>query len=172
MFRVFKFALFAAVALCAWPLAAHEPEAPPSQVGLPNAAHVNVQLGDLLIHHVWARATPPSAKTGAVYLAITNSGASLDVLREISTPVAASAMIHRTTLENGVMKMSHVMSLEIPAGTTVEFAPGGYHAMLMGLTAPLMTGSGFDITLRFEKAGEVTLSVPVLAPGKSLQHTH
>lgn len=172
MFHVIKCALLAVVALLSLPAAAHGPETTPPPAGMHNAAHVHVQRGDLLIHHVWARATPPSAKTGAAYLAITNNGANADVLQDISTPVAASAMVHQTTMDNDVMKMGHVMALEIPAGATVEFAPGGYHAMLMGLTAPLVSGSSFDITLTFEKAGQVTFPVPVLAPGKSLQHTH
>jgi len=51
--------------------------------------------------------------------------------------------------------------LEIPAGKTVELAPGGYHVMLMELAAPLKEGSTFDLTLTFEKAGEKTVSVEV-----------
>lgn len=172
MSHALKFTLIIVIFLLSLPAAAHGPESKPPSTDMHNTAHVHVQLGDLLIHHVWARATPPSAKTGAIYLAITNNGTSAEILRDISSPVAASAMIHQSTMENGVMKMAHVMALEIPSGVTVELAPGGYHAMLMGLTAPLKAGASYDITLTFEKTGKVTLSVPVLAPGKSLQHTH
>lgn len=171
MFRTVTFA-FLAAALLPLPAAAHGTEDKLPAAHMHDMSHVHVQHGDLLIHHVWSRATPPSAKTGAAYLAITNNGTTSDVLHNISTPVAGGVMLHQTTMENGIMKMSHVIALEVPAGATVELAPGGYHAMLMGLTAPLKAGSSYDITLTFEKAGKVTLSVPVLAPGKSLQHIH
>jgi len=46
------------------------------------------------------------------------------------------------------------------------------HVMLMGLKSPLTAGTSFSLTLNFEHAGEVTVDVPVLKPGKSLKHTH
>jgi len=51
--------------------------------------------------------------------------------------------------------------LAIPAGETVELAPGGYHVMLMELAEPLEEGSTFDLTLTFENAGEKTVEVEV-----------
>ena len=39
--------------------------------------------------------------------------------------------------------------------------PGGYHIMLMGLDAPLKEGDEIELTLTFEKAGDVKVKVPV-----------
>ncbi len=137
-----------------------------------NPAHQHVQLGPLEIHHVWSRATPPAAKSGAAYLVIDNTGAEDDTLKSLSTPLATSAMIHTTEIKNDIMVMSHVMALAIPAGGSVALEPGGYHIMLMGLKSPLKASETMTLTLNFEKAGAVTIDVPILPPGTSLEHNH
>lgn len=57
--------------------------------------------------------------------------------------------------------------LPLPAGETVSLAPGGYHIMLIDLVEPLATGDEFELTLDFERADDVTLTVTVAetAPG-------
>ena len=62
-----------------------------------------------------------------------------------------------------------MMALPIPAKGSVLLAPGGLHVMLMGLPQPLKAGTTLPLTLNFEKAGTVTLDVPILAPGKTLE---
>ncbi|HQV56683.1 MAG TPA: copper chaperone PCu(A)C [Ilumatobacteraceae bacterium] len=57
--------------------------------------------------------------------------------------------------------MRKIDSLDIPAGTAVELKPGGYHVMLIGLVKPLVAGSNVELTLTFEKAGDVKVTVPV-----------
>ena len=45
----------------------------------------------------------------------------------------------------------------------VALAPGGYHGMLMDLTAALKEGETFPATLMFQTAGEVTVTVDILS---------
>jgi len=47
----------------------------------------------------------------------------------------------------------------------VELKPGGYHIMLMDLKRPLNAGETFPITLHFARAGDITATVVVGAPG-------
>jgi copper(I)-binding protein len=56
----------------------------------------------------------------------------------------------------------------------VELKPGGYHIMFVGLKAPLKDGDQFPMTLKFEKAGEVEVTVNVEAPkaGAAAEHKH
>lgn len=63
---------------------------------------------------------------------------------------------------SGEMKMQQVMEIVLPAGTAVELKPGGYHVMFIGLVSPLKTGDTLELTLTFQNAGEVVVSVPVL----------
>jgi periplasmic copper chaperone A len=124
------------------------------------SAH-DATAGALTIGHPWARATAASAKTGALYLTVTNSGAEADRLLGVSTNVAAKCELHVSEAAGDMMTMRMVDSLEIPAGETVSLAPKGTHVMLMGLKAPLQKGTTFAATLRFEKAGEVPVDVAV-----------
>ena len=66
------------------------------------------------------------------------------------------------TMPSGEMTMQQVEFIELPAGTAVELKPGGYHVMIIGLVNPLEVGQTIQITLVFEKAGEITIDVPVL----------
>lgn len=121
--------------------------------------------GGVKVTAAWARATAGKARAGAAFLTITNSGAAADRLTGAATDRAKHAMVHQNIVENDVASMRHVMALDVPAGKSVTFAPGGYHVMLMGLTAPLKKGERFPLSLTFEKAGTVTVTVTVEGPG-------
>ena len=60
-----------------------------------------------------------------------------------------------------MMSMQEVTAVDVPAGGTVMLEPGGYHVMLMQLAEPLVTGATFEVTLSFENAGDMTVSVEV-----------
>ena len=52
----------------------------------------------------------------------------------------------------------------IPAGETVEFAPGGLHVMLIGLRRDLLTGGRFSADLVFDSGEQVTVESEVRSP--------
>jgi copper(I)-binding protein len=118
-------------------------------------------LGSLRIDHPWARATPPVAQTGAAYLTLHNDGDEVDRLLSVEAPVSESVELHAHTMENGVMRMRQVPSVELPAGARVSLEPGGLHLMLIGLEAPLNDGNSFPATLTFERAGSVVVQIKV-----------
>ena len=120
---------------------------------------------DVVVTGAWARASPGNAATGAAYLTVTNRGAAVDRLVAAASPVAARAELHTMVMEGGMMRMHEVPSIELAPGQTVTLAPGGLHVMLMGLAQPLEEGSMLALTLTFERAGAMTLEVPVLEAG-------
>jgi copper(I)-binding protein len=126
-----------------------------------------VKAGDIAISQAWSRATPKGAKTGGGYLTIENRGSAPDRLIGGSTDVAGSVQVHEmSTTEGGVMKMRPVENgLIIEPGKTVKLAPGGYHLMMMDLKQPLKRGDKVPVTLEFEKAGKVTISLDVEGVG-------
>ncbi|MGA1345546.1 MAG: copper chaperone PCu(A)C, partial [Ilumatobacteraceae bacterium] len=65
------------------------------------------------------------------------------------------------SMDMGAMVMQQIMSLDLPAGETVELKPGGYHVMLIDLAAPLEIGQTFDLTLDFETAPDRVVTVEV-----------
>jgi copper(I)-binding protein len=114
-----------------------------------------VKTGALTLSGLQLRATVKGVPTSAAYLTIENHGKSADKLIDIACGCAASAMMHRTEMRNGVSSMNMVGEVEIPAGGKVEFKPEGLHVMLVGLKKPLKTGRTQMMTLRFQKAGKV-----------------
>ncbi len=125
-----------------------------------------VKAGDLVITQAWTRATPGGAKIGTGYLTIENKGSAPDRLIGGSADVAGKVEVHEMAMSNGVMKMRPLdKGLAIEPGKTVKLAPGGYHLMLMDLKSPLKQGDKLPITLDFEKAGKVKLSLDVEGVG-------
>jgi len=125
-----------------------------------------VKAGDLVISQAWSRATPSGAKVAGGYVTIENKGTAPDKLVSVSAEIAGKADLHEMTTENGVMKMRPLdKGLVIEPGKTVKFAPGGYHLMLQELKAPLKQGDKVPVTLEFEKAGKVAVSLDVQGVG-------
>lgn len=98
-------------------------------------------------------------RIAAGYLVMTASGAG-DRLVAASSPAATRITLH-STAAGGAMKA--VDGLELPAGVPVALVPGGDHLMLEGLSAPLTPGATVTLELTFEAAGQIQLSVPVVA---------
>src|ERR1700704_2541791 len=142
--RTFTFAAFAAL-LFAAPVCAED-----------------IKAGDLVISQAWSRATPNGAKIAGGYLTIENKGSAADRLVGGSGDIAGKVEVHEMAMNNGVMKMRPLgKGPMIGAGKTVKLAPGGYHLMFMNLKGPLIQGDTIPVTLEFEKAGKVTLSLAV-----------
>jgi hypothetical protein len=78
--------------------------------------------------------------------------------------VAERVELHSMQMQGDVMRMRQVDAIELPAGATVELAPGGLHLMLMGLKSPLKAGERLPLVLRFEKAGELKTELVVGNP--------
>jgi copper(I)-binding protein len=126
----------------------------------------DVKAGDLVITQAWSRATPGGAKTGGGYLTIENKGSTPDRLIGGSADVAGKVEVHEMAMNNGVMTMRPLdKGLAIEPGKTVKLAPGGYHLMMLDLKSPLKKGDKLPVTLEFEKAGKVTVSLDVQGVG-------
>ena len=78
----------------------------------------------------WARTSPMDSTMGAAYFTVTSPTADTLIGVKVDPSVAAMAQMHETVMDNGAMKMQEVTSVDLPAGTAVEFKPGGYHVML------------------------------------------
>jgi periplasmic copper chaperone A len=122
----------------------------------------DVKAGDLVISKAWSRATPGGAKIAGGYLTIENKGTSPDRLISGSGEIAGKVEVHEMAMKDGVMTMRPVDNgLTIEPGKTVKLAPGSYHLMMMDLKNPLKQGDQVPVTLEFEKAGKVNLSLDV-----------
>lgn len=118
---------------------------------------------DLVVKDVWAR---PGIAGGnsAVYFTIDNLSAESDNLMVAVSDVAEAVELHKTTMEDDVMKMTPQEFVPIPAESTIMFASGGLHVMLIGLVDDLSVGDSFRVVLEFENHAPIQLDVSVREP--------
>ncbi len=110
---------------------------------------------DAAAHH------KPTGATSAVYFVLRNRGGGPDRLVAARTEVAGVVEIHRSAIEDGVMRMRQVEGIEVPAGGEARLEPGGYHLMLIGVNRELREGDRFEVVLEFELSGTRTVEVEV-----------
>jgi periplasmic copper chaperone A len=121
----------------------------------------NHAIGELTISNTWARPTPPGLTVSAFYFVIESRSNQADRLIGHSSTFASRVDLHETRIEGGMARMRPVKALTIPAKGRVKAEPGGLHMMLIGLTRPLTAGQRIPITLKFERAGTITIEAVV-----------
>jgi copper(I)-binding protein len=118
---------------------------------------------EIIVTGQWARQSPMATDMGAAYLTINTNIDDELVGAMVDTSIAAMTQVHETVMGEGdSMKMQEVDKIEIVAGTPTELKPGGYHVMLMNLVKPLELGTEVSVTLKFAKAGDLVVTLPVL----------
>jgi periplasmic copper chaperone A len=111
-----------------------------------------------------ARPAPLEGGTGGAFMTLRNGGSQADRLRSAASPAAKMVELHETVDNNGVMRMvPQPDGWEIAPGADLVLKPGGKHLMLIDLRRPLQPGETIEITLNFDKAGQVKVQVPVKA---------
>ncbi|XSC45695.1 copper chaperone PCu(A)C [Bradyrhizobium sp. RDT10] len=98
-------------------------------------------------------------------MTLINNGKARDSLLSATTPVAEKVQFHSTSEERGVSHMREMHAIEFAPGARVTFSPGGMHIMVVGLKQPLKEGQTFPLSLTFEKAGKVDVTVSIAKVG-------
>jgi len=119
--------------------------------------------GDIMVQDAYARSSTPSSVTGAAFFVLMNHGDTDDRLIAATSDIAKRAELHTHNEDaNGVMRMMEIDGgIAVPAGEMRALKRGGDHVMLMGLTRPLVQGEEIAVTLTFEKAGDIEITIPV-----------
>ncbi|CAG0936260.1 hypothetical protein TFLX_05128 [Thermoflexales bacterium] len=113
------------------------------------------------VSEAWARPSPMMDRAGAAYMVLQNNGAAEDKLLSVEGDIAQTIELHETKESGGMLAMSPVPNIPVPARGKTELKPGGLHVMLIGLTRELKAGDKVQLTLNFEKAGKVPVAVEV-----------
>lgn len=122
-----------------------------------------VSLAQMQVDDPYARAASAAAISGAAFMAVTNPTDSDDRIIAARSDVAERVELHtHIQTDEGVMRMVELEEgIPLPAGETVMLQRGGLHVMFLGLTRPLEHGDTVAITLEFETADPLTVTVPV-----------
>jgi periplasmic copper chaperone A len=125
------------------------------------------QSAAIVVVDAWARAIGDVDATGArrataAYITLTNTGSQPDRLLDVRGDAADAIEVHRTQVEDGVMRMRRVEDgVALMPGDTVEMRPGALHVMLIGVTRSLHPGDTLQLILELERAGDTPVTVEV-----------
>jgi len=103
---------------------------------------------------------PASPSVAAIYLTVKNNGSVPDELVSASSPVSPDSMLMKENAHGAAMGM--LAELRIPAHGQATLKPGRDHLMLEQPKMKFKIGRTVPVTLRFERAGSVTLEVPIV----------
>lgn len=118
----------------------------------------------ITVEDPYARSSSMSATSGAAFMVLHNDTDQDDTLIAARADGIAEKIELHTHIEdeNGVMRMREVEGgIGVPAHGMTHLQRGGLHVMFLGLTDPMEQGESFPLTLVFEHAGEVEITVPV-----------
>jgi len=137
------------------------------------ALAADYRQGDVTVENPWVRITIPG-RPAAGYMVVKNAGGKPDAIVSASSPNAERVELHTHLMENGVMKMRPVKTVEVPAKGAVEFKSGGFHLMIFGTKKPLKAGDMLPLTVVFEKAGplEMEFAVETIGGSKKKSDSH
>jgi hypothetical protein len=116
--------------------------------------------GPLSVSDAWIRAMPAGIPSGG-YFTLRNNGARDVVLTGAATPACGSLMLHKSENTGGMSSMHHVEEVDVPAGGSVAFAPGGYHLMCMQANSAITPGAKVPVSLTFKDGSKVIASFAV-----------
>jgi periplasmic copper chaperone A len=126
----------------------------------PFAAYAQTSTA-LTIRDAWMRQPLGERKDAGVFATIENSGATTRTIVSAAADLADRAELHEMKMAAGMMRMSQVGQIEVPAHGHAELKPGGYHVMLFGLKKVPVAGDTFKLTLTFDDGSTVSATVSV-----------
>ncbi|HEV7289714.1 copper chaperone PCu(A)C [Sphingomonas sp.] len=120
------------------------------------------QLG---VDDAWVRLPAVSSRPGAAYFTI-KGGADATSLLGVSSPAAVRTELHEMKHEGGMMTMTPLKDVAIPAGSTVKFEPGGKHVMLYDISPEVRAGGKIPLRLAFANGKTIEVEAELRAPGQ------
>lgn len=93
--------------------------------------------------------TPPLGSTGIGAAFFTIRSAKADRIVAVSSPLADSIEIHGSVTKGNSVSMQRLETVELPAGKTVKFEPGGMHLMVFSPRSDA-AAKAFPITIELQ----------------------
>ncbi|MCD2324744.1 copper chaperone PCu(A)C [Sphingomonas sp. IC-56] len=122
------------------------------------------QPAEPAVEKAWARLPAVSGRPGAAYFTL-KGGSQADKLVGIASPAATRAELHETMQHGGMSMMQPLREVALDAGKTVNFAPGGRHVMLFGLSPSLKPGAQIPLVLSLASGKKLEAQAQLVGAG-------
>jgi copper(I)-binding protein len=118
----------------------------------------------LTAHDAWAREPMGGRKMTGVFVVVENAGATPRAIVSASTDAADKVELHEMKNDGGMMRMSPVKQIDVPARGKVELKPGSFHVMLFGIKGTPAAGDTMQLTLTFDDGTRLTVPAQFRRP--------
>ncbi len=130
------------------------------------------QANTISVDNSYVREVIPGNTITSAYMVINNNRDKDVKLVGAKADVSPRVEIHTHSMEDGMMKMRQLASININANKSVILQPMGFHLMMFELSKPLNAGDTVNITLYFDDASEVNITAPVQSIKQKKHHHH
>lgn len=115
----------------------------------------------LSLDKAWIRPAPPQAPSMAGYFDFVNNTDKDIVIVDSSSTLFSTTMIHDTVIDNGIVSMTHLDELVVPAKGKVSLTPSAKHMMLMGANTTLKEGDSVDLNFETQDGSHYQFNVDI-----------
>ena len=119
---------------------------------------------DVEVVDAWVRLPAVPDRPGAAYFTLRNGGPAA-VLTAVQSPGVQRIELHDSQMHDGMMHMMPLGEVPLAESATVDFKPGGQHAMLFGMDARLKSGGKLPLTFSLRDGRKVEAEATVVAVG-------
>jgi copper(I)-binding protein len=126
--------------------------------------------GTIHASHAWIRLLPGDLPAGA-YVTLVNDGDKPMALVGATSDAYSGIMLHHSSSEGGMSRMTMAASVPVPAHGQAALAPAGYHLMLMHAAKPVSAGERVKLTLDFADGSSLPVEF-VARPANAIDDTH
>ena len=134
-----------------------------------NVVSGQVSENQVQFSNAWIKEPMPGMTMTAGFVEIENLTNSNLRLIGVRTSISTMSELHDMVMVNNVMQMRHATNgWVIASGSTISLAPGGKHAMLMGVDSSV--DGQTEVLLEFNIEGLGWVSVPAVAVMKKSTH--
>lgn len=132
---------------------------------LAGSSLAGAQTPAVTVHDAWVREPMGGRNVTGAFAIVENSGATPRSIVSATSDVSDKVELHEMKNEGGMMKMSMVQKLEIPAKGKLELKPGSFHVMLFDVKTKLAEGGKVTLTLKLDDGSTVTTEAQVRKAG-------
>jgi periplasmic copper chaperone A len=126
----------------------------------------------LVAENAWVPWAPPAIQVQAAYMTIVNHSHDDVLIVGVESPDYERAELHASTTRKGVSEMHSLAQVPVPAHTTVAFAPGGMHIMLINPKRTYTVDDRVRVVLRLQGGERIETSAPILRRQRAHEPAH
>lgn len=120
---------------------------------------------ELYVDKSWVRLAAVQGGPAAGYFTI-HGGPTATALISVAADPAIRVEMHESMEKDGMMTMTPLTSIPVPAKSTVEFKPGGKHVMFFEMRSTVKPGGTLQLQLNFADGNRLLVDAPVLSAGQ------